>query len=1323
MISRFLFLFFILLGSITSVFAQAPGPVLTDLPKIIPPTPDAAALEKFGMVPVNFATGIPNISYPFWDWKKGRLAFAMGLSYHAGGHKVDDMSPTTGLGWALTGLGRVSRTVRGLPDDHPTMGYIYTPVLPPVTTYSYDGQYYATAQILSAQQTFNANIAITQYNSPYSSAVQQIANGQLDGEQDVFSFSFGGNSGRFVFNKNKEIVPLEHTNCKIVPIYSSYSNGNPTGRISAFTITDDKGIIYKFEYNELQNSQGIDDSQTISANTNQEAVSGWLLTKIIDPMVNDTIILHYVVNGSTNYETSFGESHSYSLDHFDPGAGQVIPGVSSSMVSSFSIISSDEAQVNYIEFPDGSKANFIYGFNRLDLLNSKALTEIKISNSQLDLVKWFQLDYSYFIASGTTFSPSGNDGSKRLKLLGIKERSIDGISNKQTVFTYNGLALNPRGSKNIDYWGYNVDPARNNPYYAPIVKLEDQELALNPQYGRYLNGADRSPDNIYSKAAVLERIDYPTGGFTVFDYECNKAFSSVNYYEDGATISPISWSQGNFGQAMTINLANRTSTAVKFLFKTNELSVRPTPDPNGLQSCLDGQQDNYNVIFIISSIDNSFSTTVQGTYGEFVGGGFTRTIELPLNKTYRVTFVYNYSDPCAFMYPFYASLNGTYYIAPRDKLVGGVRIKKITLNDGNNKTLIKEYTYNNSDGHSSAVLDKIPDFGYYRTTVDYGSAADFPRITHHINHTNNPTNTLNYYSSAPLIYQNVQERELDGSLTERQFEPLVTASNGGNGFYPFLPWQDIQNFSGLLKSQTIKDNLGTTKTYQTKQYDKSQLYHLNPENRNIKTGTIATAVDYNAKYYVADQYFMYTTNADETQNAQVSYEGGNQISSIQNKTYEAVTHYLSSETISNSKNNMLKTEYLYPKSFYGINPYTSMVNNNMIGLVIQQSDYVNNNFLKSAKNNYFDWGNSFIAPSVIELQTGSSAPYAALQYYGYDAKGNVLKVAKSDKVDHSYIWGYTSTYPVAEIVGAGTDPVCYSSFEEEGSGNWSYSNTGSIIMVDAVTGKNAFNLNGNTISKTGLNSAKTYVVNYWLKNSSGSCSLGGTAIRVTNLWILYQAIISNQTTLTISGTGIIDELRMCVKDAMMTTYTYKPLVGITSICDANNRITYYEYDNFNRVKVIRDQEKNILKKYCYTYNGQQSNCSAALFGNALVSQTFTRNNCNLGETGSLVNYIVPQGRYTAATQSEADQLAQNDINTNGQTYANTVGTCNSNPCAACINVVFKRCINNVCVRGIKVYTSSTYNSSSGQYDCVYHYEWPDGFWSIDYNEQSSTSCL
>ena len=53
--------------------------------------------------------------------------------------------------------------------------------------------------------------------------------------------------------------------------------------------------------------------------------------------------------------------------------------------------------------------------------------------------------------------------------------------------------------------------------------------------------------------------------------------------------------------------------------------------------------------------------------------------------------------------------------------------------------------------------------------------------------------------------------------------------------------------------------------------------------------------------------------------------------------------------------------------------------------------------------------------------------------------------------------------------------------------------------------------------------------------------------------------------------------------AMITTYNYQPLVGITSVTDPKGNVLNYHYDAFNRLEFVKDKEDNILKEHKYNY--------------------------------------------------------------------------------------------------------------------------------------------
>lgn len=53
--------------------------------------------------------------------------------------------------------------------------------------------------------------------------------------------------------------------------------------------------------------------------------------------------------------------------------------------------------------------------------------------------------------------------------------------------------------------------------------------------------------------------------------------------------------------------------------------------------------------------------------------------------------------------------------------------------------------------------------------------------------------------------------------------------------------------------------------------------------------------------------------------------------------------------------------------------------------------------------------------------------------------------------------------------------------------------------------------------------------------------------------------------------------------AMVTTYTYDPLVGVTSMTDPRGYTIYYEYDEFNRLEFVKDADDNLVSENKYNY--------------------------------------------------------------------------------------------------------------------------------------------
>lgn len=201
--------------------------------------------------------------------------------------------------------------------------------------------------------------------------------------------------------------------------------------------------------------------------------------------------------------------------------------------------------------------------------------------------------------------------------------------------------------------------------------------------------------------------------------------------------------------------------------------------------------------------------------------------------------------------------------------------------------------------------------------------------------------------------------------------------------------------------------------------------------------------------------------------------------------------------------------------------------------------------------------------------------------------------------------------------------------------------------------------------------------------------------------------------------------------------------------------------------MIRDENKNILKKFCYNYQGQVEFCSgisntplwqptgsfsckpcveSGLYYSNIQQRQEKDNNPNSTTYNTYrwvdngtSNNCIPQADWqttnTYCAQSNGQNTGifvyvQKDMNPCSLTHNQTRELsgenhsacpppgCNANNCTG----QDKKCVNGSCETGIKVYTASEYNYWTGKWDCTYHYEWSDNSWSQNYVEESWGEC-
>lgn len=105
-----------------------------------------------------------------------------------------------------------------------------------------------------------------------------------------------------------------------------------------------------------------------------------------------------------------------------------------------------------------------------------------------------------------------------------------------------------------------------------------------------------------------------------------------------------------------------------------------------------------------------------------------------------------------------------------------------------------------------------------------------------------------------------------------------------------------------------------------------------------------------------------------------------------------------------------------------------------------------------------------------------------------------------------------------------------------------------------------------------------------------------------------------QNTFTYYGVGDMGKANLVKTQAnnlgQTTTYDYLPIIGVKDISDPNNRKTTFNYDKFNRLSNIKDQNNDIVKSFSYNFCLSTSvGLGSTIVGGGLVKE---QNDCILG---------------------------------------------------------------------------------------------------------------
>lgn len=88
-----------------------------------PKTPETSSFGSFGSVPVNYYTGLPEISLPLLSLESRELSIPISINYDATGVRTEEFASPVGLKWNLNAGGSITRNMNGIPDETPDIGY------------------------------------------------------------------------------------------------------------------------------------------------------------------------------------------------------------------------------------------------------------------------------------------------------------------------------------------------------------------------------------------------------------------------------------------------------------------------------------------------------------------------------------------------------------------------------------------------------------------------------------------------------------------------------------------------------------------------------------------------------------------------------------------------------------------------------------------------------------------------------------------------------------------------------------------------------------------------------------------------------------------------------------------------------------------------------------------------------------------------------------------------------------------------------------------------------------------------------------------------
>lgn len=502
-------------------------------PNISPPT--IASFNKYIDHPVGLYNGNPDLSVPLYAIQDGAIQLPIALRYNNSGIKVEEEASWVGLGWNLNVGGVITQNVMGCYDQADLLydEFKDDPLFKTPSTVGGFANLYLNSELeyrlkdLIAGNRYGLHAYRPQITGKLKPDVFYFS---YPGNSGKFMIDPQTNVPYILVREQAIDVKVNYGELDL----SGLPHGKGQQAISSFTITTTEGVEYIFKnacftYGRTNNLEDILSasymlSETVYPNGQKiiytygpkKKSSKWTCSELIEKRER--------MSGThSGLNVPYIEKAYRVGKHFNADTRETEDRATHNVAEEYCLKSIRTTNYHVL---------FVTS-EREDYEDSEKLDEIIIGHSKDDGMI-FKFDYSYFesqfylgknwnIGRWNINSPEKErkHASHRLKLNSVKS-PLGGEHN----FFYNEKVQLPRkDSYAVDYWGYYNGQEKNETF------LPDMDLLLFGSYNEYdrrikieterLPKAKRYHDLYYIKAGMLTGIEYPTGGYMEYTYDSN----------------------------------------------------------------------------------------------------------------------------------------------------------------------------------------------------------------------------------------------------------------------------------------------------------------------------------------------------------------------------------------------------------------------------------------------------------------------------------------------------------------------------------------------------------------------------------------------------------------------------------------------------------------------------------------------------------------------------------------------------------------------------------------------------------------------------------